>query len=109
MVEDNCMHNKLESITRGNSLLFDTINSSDVVLSTSCIILDGVLRLYMVKYTHTRNIGMFLVLLSDFDDSIRSSKSVDRFYDYKYFCFKYHNIFFHHQWYPKNSTKYGQF
>ena len=48
---------------------------------------------------------MFLIPLSDFDDPIRRGKSVNRFYNYMYFCLKYRNIFFTVSGITYSSTK----
>ena len=106
MVKDDYMRNKLETIT----IIFDTgnINSCGVVLSTKFVILGNFSKLYLFNNTHTRSIGMFLVLLNNFDVIIKSGKCANRFYDYRYFCFKYRNIHFALNGIPYKCTKYGQ-
>ena len=85
MVEGDYMRNKLESITitSDNSIIFDTenINSCVVVSSTKYVILGNVPRLHLFNNTHTRSIGMFFVLLNNFDVLIKSGKCANRFYD----------------------------
>ena len=52
---------------------------------------------------------MFLVLLNNFDELIKSSKCANRFYDYRYFYLKYHNIYFAISGIPTyKCTKYDQ-
>ena len=113
MVEDNYIHNKLESITitSGNSLTFETgnINSCVIVSSTKYVILGKFSKLYLFNNAHTRSIGMFLVLLNNFDETIESGKCANRFYDYRYFCLKYRNTHFALSGIPYKCTKYGKF
>ena len=112
MVEDNYIRNKLESITitNGNSIIFDTgnINSCVVVSSTKSVILGNFSKLYLFNNTHTRSIGMFLVLLNNFDEPIKSGKCAKRFYNYMYSCLKYCNIYFTINGITYSSTKFGQ-
>ena len=90
MVEDNYIYNKLESITitSGNSIIFDrgNINSSVDVSSTKSVILGIIFKLYLFNNAHTRSIGMFLVLLNNFDETIKSGNCANRFYNYSFFA-----------------------
>merc|ERR1711884_86681 len=94
MVKDNYMLNKLESITITRGIDTGYINSSVVVLSTRSVILEDLINIYLFNDAPKRSIGMFLVLLSNFDEPIKSGKGANRFYNYWYFCLKYRDIYF---------------
>ena len=51
---------------------------------------------------------MFLVLLNNFDESIRSGKCANRFYNYRYSCLKYHNIYFTIYYITSSNIKFSQ-
>ena len=94
----------------GNSIIFDrgNIDSSVNISSTKSVLLGIIFRLYLFNNAHTRSIGMFLVLLNNFDETKKSGKCANRFYDYRYFCLKYCNIYFAISGILYKCTKYGQ-